>query len=426
MVGIQWGDEGKGKIVDLLTPNVDVVVRFQGGANAGHTLVIDGKKTVLHLIPSGVLHENVKCVVGNGVVLDPEACLAEIATLKASGFLRDDSALVISDRAHLVLSYHKEIDLLREAQLNEGQKIGTTGRGIGPAYEDKVLRRGIRCAELKDEAKLKELLTNIVPEKNAYITKVLNGGPIDLDSLILKYTEIARKLKPYIADTSRLLNHWIREGKSILFEGAQGTELDIDAGTYPFVTSSNTSAAMAAIGSGVGPKHLSKVLGVVKAYCTRVGNGPFMTELDDHVAKHLQSEGKEFGATTGRPRRCGWLDLVALKYAVDINGVDMLALTKLDVLAGLETLKLCVAYRYKGKDIDYVPAPASDLEEIEPVYMEMPGWKENLASIKNVAEFSKAVKDYVETIERYTEVPIAIISTGPDRNSTLLRDFKMT
>jgi adenylosuccinate synthase len=422
IVGVQWGDEGKGKIVDLLTPNADMVVRFQGGANAGHTLVIDGKKTVLHLIPSGILHEGVVCVVGNGVVIDPETCLEEIKMLKGKGVLKEDSAIRISERAHVVLSYHKEIDRLREGNLGKDHKIGTTGRGIGPTYEDKVARIGIRCAELINENALTKALQRILPEKNRYITKVLGGDPLDEKSLIKKYVTLGKQLKPYVTNTQQLLQSYIKDGKNILFEGAQGTSLDIDSGTYPFVTSSNTIAPNAATGSGVGPGQLEKILGITKAYCTRVGNGPFMTELDDDVGDRLREQGREMGATTGRPRRCGWIDLVSLKYSVAVNGITHLVLTKLDVLSGLGKLKLCIEYDLRGEAIDYVPTLVEDLEAVKPVYTEVNGWAADLSEIKKFQDLPLETKEYVKFIEDYLGVPVALVSTGPERKAYIMRE----
>lgn len=420
IVGIQWGDEGKGKLTDLLSSGADVVVRFQGGANAGHTLVLGGNKTVLHLIPSGVLHPNVKCVLGNGVVLDPEVCLDEISALKSHGLLKDDSQLMISERAQVVFSYHKQIDSLREEGLSDFQKIGTTGRGIGPAYEDKARRIGIRCAELIDEKLLGDCLKKILPEKSQYLSCALNGKQIDVEPYIVKYAELGRKLKPYVANTQRFLSDSIKSKKSILFEGAQGAALDIDHGTYPFVTSSNTVAANASTGSGVGPKELHHILGVSKAYCTRVGGGPFMTELNDATGEFLRKTGGEFGATTGRPRRCGWLDLVCLKYTVEINGVTELALTKLDVLSELPTIKLCTAYNYKGKNIDHVPSLVSALEEVKPVYKEMKGWGSDVRGIRELADLPQAARDYIKFIEDFLNVPVAMISTGPERDENIV------
>lgn len=422
VIGIQWGDEGKGKIVDLLTPRVDIVTRFQGGANAGHTLVIGGEKTILHLIPSGVLHRHVKCVIGNGVVLDPEVCLDEIATLKSHGLLKDDSQLIISERAHVVFLYHKLIDKLREEKLAEGRKIGTTGRGIGPAYEDKSSRTGIRCAELVREDILRDRLGRTVSQKNEYISRVLGGEPLDEEAIIEKYVALGKRLGPYVANTQRLMNKWIKEGKNILFEGAQGSALDIDHGTFPFVTSSNTVAAEASIGTGVGPRALDHILGVAKAYCTRVGGGPFMTELTDATGDYLRKKGGEFGATTGRPRRCGWIDLVYLKYTTGVNDVTALALTKLDVLSGLDNIKLCTGYDYKGSTIDYVPSLAEDLEYVKPKYKEVKGWKGELDNAREWKDIPGRARDYIKFIEDYLEVPVALVSTGPERDANIIRE----
>lgn len=417
VVGAQWGDEGKGKIVDLLTPNAEVVVRFQGGANAGHTLVIDGKKTILHLVPSGILHENVTCVIGNGVVLDPEVCLEEIKTLKDAGVLKNESRLKISERAQVVMPYHKELDKLKESRLDKDHKIGTTGRGIGPAYEDKVSRLGIRCGELVNEDILKERVGRILPRKNEYITKLLNGKSLSEEEIIGKYVELGRQLRPFVTNTQGFLRDCINQKKKILFEGAQGALLDIDYGTYPFVTSSNTIAGNAATGCGVGPRVIDKVLGISKVYCTRVGGGPFMTELKDETGDHLRNRGGEYGATTGRPRRCGWIDLVGLKYSAEINGITHLALTKLDVFSGIEKIRLCTEYELNGGRINYVPAFAEQLERVIPVYIDMPGWKEDVASIKSYDYLPKNAKNFVQFIEDFLNVPVTIVSTGPERNA---------
>jgi len=419
IVGIQWGDEGKGKIVDLLTPTADVVVRFQGGANAGHTLVIGDEKKVLHLIPSGILHKDVLCVIGNGVVIDPEKCLEEISTLKKSGYLQDDNQLKISDRAHVVLSYHKDIDRLREEKSDVKSKIGTTKRGIGPAYEDKIGRRGIRVAELIHPKALRERLDLILPLKNEYITKVLQAPPIDPMEMEECYSALGEVLKPYVTNTTDLLSEKIKAGKNILFEGAQGTALDVDHGTYPYVTSSNTISSCAASGSGVGPTNIDHVLGIAKAYCTRVGSGPFMTELFDDVSKHLANKGGEFGSTTGRPRRCGWIDLVYLKYSIRVNGVTSLALTKLDVMSGLETVKLCTGYRLEGKEINTVPCTSAELERIEPIYTEMPGWKEDVKGAREMEKLPEKTRGYIKFVEDFVEVPVSLVSTGPDREDCI-------
>lgn len=419
VVGIQWGDEGKGKIVDLLTPRADVVVRFQGGANAGHTLVIGNRKTVLHLVPSGVLHKNVKCIIGNGAVIDPETLIEEITQLKSGGYLKDDSQLLISNRAHVVFSYHKIIDELREGKLDKERQIGTTKRGIGPAYEDKAARTGIRAGEIVDQSVLKTRLENIVPEKSRYITEMLGGRPLKLQEITEKYSVLGQKLKPYICDTSLVLNKCINENKSVLFEGAQGSALDVDHGTYPFVTSSNTVAANAATGSGVGPNRLGHILGIAKAYCTRVGSGPFMTELFDETAGHLQKKGGEFGATTGRPRRCGWLDLVYLKYTCAINGVTSLCITKLDVLSGLKTIRAAISYKINGTEAQDIPFMTEDLSHIVPVYKEFPGWDGELAGVKKLSALPKEAQNYIKYIENYLGVRVSLISTGPERDSNI-------
>lgn len=421
IVGIQWGDEGKGKIVDLLTPEFDAVVRFQGGANAGHTIVIGGRKTVLHLVPSGVLHKGVDCVIASGVVLDPVACLDEIGMLKKEGFLGDTSKLSISDRAHVIFSYHKTIDALREKALDGAHQIGTTGRGIGPAYEDKVSRCGIRCAELIDKNILRDRLKATLPQKNEYVTKILGGKAAGIDELVSEYATYGERLRPYVKDTGRLINSWIAAGRKIMFEGAQGTALDVDHGTYPFVTSSNTVAPNAATGSGVPPSVLNDILGVAKAYCTRVGGGPFMTELKNSVGEHLRARGGEFGSTTGRARRCGWLDLAYLKYSAELNGVTRLALTKLDVLTGMDGLKLCVGYNLRGEKIDYVPPLAEDLEMLRPEYMELAGWAKSLGGVKKMEGLPKAAREYIEFIEGFLKIPVALVSTGSERESYIRR-----
>ncbi len=420
IVGIQWGDEGKGKIVDLLTPKADAVVRFQGGANAGHTLVIDSKKTVLHLVPSGILHDGVKCVIGNGLVVDPEVLLEEIDLLQKGGHLKDPSQLMISERAHVVFSYHKEIDGLREGSRDEAQKIGTTKRGIGPAYEDKVTRQGIRMAELIREDILAERLRRVVQTKNEYITKIFGAEPIEIDAVIKKYTDFGQKLKPYVVQSDRLLDEWMKDGKKVLFEGAQGSLLDVDYGTFPFVTSSNTIASNAASGSGVGPGKLDNVLGITKVYCTRVGSGPFMSELDDEVGERLRKEGGEFGATTGRPRRCGWLDLVSVKENVRVNGVNKLALTKLDVLTGLDTIKVCTKYRLGDEEIDYLPALTEDLERVKPIYTELPGWSDDVRGAQTIESLPEEARGYISYIESFLQVPVVLISTGPEREANII------
>lgn len=403
IVGAQWGDEGKGKIVDLLTPSADYVVRYQGGANAGHTLVIDGEKTVLHLIPSGILHPRVKCAIGNGVVVDPKACLDEIKFLRKRGYFKDPGQLIISDRAHVVMPYHMEIDALREKGLGEA-KIGTTGRGIGPAYEDKVARTGIRMCELVDEKLFRARLNAVLPHKNLYIERVLGGNGLDLDAVYKEYAAYGRELRQYLGDVSVILDGALRSKKRILFEGAQGTALDVDYGTYPYVTSSSTVAAGAAIGAGVAPTVIGEVVGVVKAYTTRVGSGPFPTELTDEIGSKLRERGGEYGATTGRPRRCGWLDLALVKDAARINGITGIALTKLDVLTGLDKINICVGYEKNGR----------------PIYEEVPGWNEPLNNANSFDELPLRAKDYINKIGKSLNLPFYIISTGEERKASIV------
>lgn len=425
VVGVQWGDEGKGKIVDLLSSRCGAVVRFHGGANAGHTLVVGDTTTVLHLIPSGILHKGVKCIIGNGVVFDPETCLEEIQSLKTMGFLKDASQLIISDRAHVVFSYHKEIDRLREEKRSGDNKIGTTGRGIGPVYEDKAARTGIRCGELVNEEILKKRLGAVIPEKSVYIEKVLGGKPIDGKSLVHKYIEIGKKLRPYVKNVQVVLADLMDKNTNVLFEGAQGSLLDIDHGTYPFVTSSTTLAANAAIGGGLCQRRIDKVLGVCKAYCTRVGNGPFMTELKEETGLFLRTRGGEFGSTTGRPRRTGWLDLVGLKYTAMLNGVDLLAITKLDVLTGLDEIRVCTSYELDGEKVDYLPAIHEDLERIRPIYEKVKGWTEEITGLKKIEQLPVEARRYIEMVEDFAGVPVCMISTGKkrDENITLTKLF---
>ncbi len=416
IVGTQWGDEGKGKIVDVFTEFADVVVRFQGGNNAGHTLVVNGEKTILHLIPSGVLSPKVVCVIGNGVVLDPEVCLQEIEKIKAKGFLKKEGSLLISETAHVIFPYHKRIDRLRED--NKGsEKIGTTGRGIGPTYEDKMARMGIRMCELIDADLLRRRLESILPEKNLYIEKNLNGQPFSFDEIYEPYYRYGEQLKQYVTNTPLFLREKIKKKKNILFEGAQGTSLDVDHGTYPYVTSSNTVSGNACSGGGVGPTDIDAVIGVSKAYTTRVGSGPFPTELHDATGGHLQKEGAEFGSTTGRPRRCGWLDLVVLRHAARVNGLTGLVLTKLDILSGLKEIKVCTAYRYGGKVLKEFPGSIEVLEECEPIYETLRGWEEPLTGIKKIAKLPVPAQKYLKRIEKGAGLPIIMVSLGASREA---------
>jgi len=418
VIGTQWGDEGKGKIVDLLTDQASAVVRFQGGHNAGHTLVIDGVKTVLHLIPSGVLREHVRCLIGNGVVLCPQALLKEIEQLEATGIPARER-IVISESCPLILPYHVALDQARE--LARGNKaIGTTGRGIGPCYEDKAARRGIRLGELMDAEHFAGRLGEVLEYHNFMLAHYFKAKPLDYQLILDQALQQAEQMRDMVGDVTGILHDYMQRGESIMFEGAQGALLDIDHGTYPYVTSSTTTAGGAASGSGVGPRDLDYILGIVKAYTTRVGSGPFPTELDDEIGDHMGQRGHEFGATTGRKRRCGWLDLVALKRAFKINSVTGLCITKLDVLDGLETLKLAVAYRYRGEEVTTPPAGADNFAACEPIYMEMPGWQQSTFGLKSWDDLPPAAIDYLRKIEAYCGVPVDIVSTGPDRDETIV------
>ena len=420
VIGAQWGDEGKGKVVDLLTDRAHAVVRFQGGHNAGHTLVIDGKQTVLHLIPSGILRSNTRCLIGNGVVLSPGALLEEVEMLEKSGVPVMDR-LGISESCPLILPYHVALDHAREAA--RGKKaIGTTGRGIGPCYEDKVSRRGIRFGEMLDTEHFKERLREVMEYHNFALVNYFKAEAVDYDKVLDEALAQAERLRPLAEDVTGTLHRMRREGKHVMFEGAQGALLDIDHGTYPYVTSSNTTAGGACTGTGVGPREIDYVLGIVKAYTTRVGAGPLPTELHegDGDGDHLGTKGHEFGATTGRKRRCGWLDTVALRRSLDINSVTGMCITKLDVLDGLDTLKICVAYKLDGQEVDTPPVGADRFEMCEPVLIEMPGWKESTVGAKSIDDLPKNARDYLRKIEELCEAPIDIISTGPDRAETIV------
>jgi adenylosuccinate synthase len=419
VVGTQWGDEGKGKVVDLMTAKADMVVRFQGGNNAGHTLVVEGRKFVFHLIPSGILYEGKKCLIGNGVVVDPQVLLMEIENLGKAGIAVDPKRLSLSDRAHIIMPYHRAIDLAREAAKGS-DKIGTTGRGIGPCYEDKVARIGVRAIDLIDPEVLEEKVRANLNEKNFYLTKFLNAEPLELAPIMEQYLDMAKTLRPFIKDVSLELEGVLKTGGKILFEGAQGTHLDIDHGTYPFVTSSNPVAANASIGTGIGPNQLHHILGIVKAYTTRVGAGPFLTELEDETGNYIQEKGGEFGATTGRRRRCGWLDLVVVRDSARLNGLDSLAITKLDVLTGLERLKVCVGYTIDGEAVSTRPASMKRLGSCKPVYQEIPGWQEEISKVRSVEQLPKNARDYIRIIEEKTGIPVSIISVGPGREETIV------
>ncbi len=418
ILGSQWGDEGKGKIVDMLMEKATVAVRFQGGNNAGHTLVIDGKKTVLRLIPSGILHPHVQCLLGSGVVVSPQALLDEIKELEASG-VSVRSNLRVSSTCPLILPYHIALDKAREAARGEAA-IGTTGRGIGPAYEDKVARRAIRFGDLFNEQRLRHRLQQVLEYHNFVLTEYHRLEPVAFDTLFADLLRVATELKPLCADVSQLLWEHKQQGKAILFEGAQGTLLDVDHGTYPYVTSSNTVAGAAASGSGFGLCQFDDVLGITKAYVTRVGAGPFPTELHDDAGALLAKRGNEFGSVTGRPRRCGWLDMVALKRAIQLNGLTSLCITKLDVLDTLAEIKICTGYRLAGQLLQHMPIDADDLAACEPVYQTFPGWQQTTAGLQHFADLPEAAQAYLLTIEKLAGVPIDMVSTGPDRKDTMV------
>jgi adenylosuccinate synthase len=418
IIGTQWGDEGKGKIVDLLAEHADLVVRFQGGNNAGHTMVVGGEQTISHLVPSGILQGKV-CAIGNGLVVDPAVLLKEMDYLTERGVDCGPEKLVVSERAQVIMPYHQQIDLGRE-KMKGKDKIGTTGRGIGPSYEDKATRSGIRMADLIDPETFQEKLSAILPEKNFYIEKFLGEPPVDQKAIVESYSKFARRLAPHITNVSVMLSEAIKAGQQVLFEGAQGTHLDIDHGTYPFVTSSNTVSGYACCGAGVGPKAISDVVGIVKAYTTRVGAGPFTTELFDDIGDYIQEKGAEFGATTGRRRRCGWLDTLVLNNAVRLNGLTGLAITKLDVLGGLEEIKICFAYRYKGQRMDAFPANLKVLESCEPIYETLPGWEEDVSHLRRYGDLPTNVRRYLKRIEELTGVPVQIVSVGPGREQTIV------
>ena len=419
-VGAQWGDEGKGKIVDWLAPRADLVARFQGGNNAGHTLVVDGEKTVLHIVPSGILHPRSINLIGPGVVIDPGALLTEIAALRDRKILNDPSRLRVSGRAHVILPWHLALDRARESSASEDKKIGTTGRGIGPAYEDKAARRGVRMADLLHPEELADKLRGFAEWKNFELVKYYKTEPIDVEGLIKTAVEWGRELEPYIDHTGRILDRTLREGKSVLFEGAQGTFLDIDHGTYPFVTSSNCVAGAVCTGSGIGPTKIDRVLGITKAYTTRVGAGPFPSELNDEIGERLRKAGSEFGATTGRPRRCGWLDVVMLRESVCVNGITDLAINKLDILSGFGEIQIATAYRIDGKLTHDFPMTLTEVSRAEPVYESMPGWDEDITGARQIEDLPDNARRYIERIESLVEVQASFISVGPGRDETIM------
>ena len=418
IVGAQWGDEGKGKVVDIYTEYADDVVRYQGGNNAGHTLVVGNEKTVLHLIPSGILHEGKRCIIGNGVVLDPKVFLEEIDKLKKKGYLKDDRQLVVDGNIHIIMPYHKAIDIAREKSSGE-RKIGTTGRGIGPTYEDKIGRRGIRLLDLIKPQTFARKLKEVLPEKNFILEKLLGEAPLSEEAILAEYGEYAKVLEKYLGRASVILNQSINEGKHLLFEGAQGSLLDVDHGTYPYVTSSSTLAGGACTGTGVGPRFINEVIGISKAYCTRVGEGPFPTELLDEMGERLRQAGQEFGATTGRPRRTGWFDAVALREAVRTNGMTGLAITKMDILNDLDTIKLCTAYSYRGELIEEFPMDLDVLKECKPVYEEVEGWKSDITAARTFEELPEKARAYVAKLEQITGCPVVLVSVGPRRDQTI-------
>ncbi|SDL08387.1 Adenylosuccinate synthetase [Maridesulfovibrio ferrireducens] len=421
IVGTQWGDEGKGKIVDMLAQEAGAIVRFQGGNNAGHTLVVAGEQCILHLIPSGVLHPGKKCLIGNGVVLDPEVFLKEIDGLNAKGIDVSPERMMISKKTQIIMSYHRMMDNCRESVKSDESKIGTTGRGIGPCYEDKMNRIGIRAADLADPELLRAKIVEALIEKNVLFEKLFNVEALDPEKVYQDILPVAERIKPFLGDVSSVIQDVNKAGGMVLFEGAQGIHLDIDHGTYPFVTSSNTVAGNAAAGAGCGPRCLERIIGILKAYTTRVGSGPFATELLDETGETLQANGHEFGATTGRKRRCGWLDLVIIRETARLCDLTEFALTKLDVLSGLKELKICVSYEYRGEKISYPPQEQNGMAFVKPVYESMPGWEEDITGARTYDELPEAAKNYIARIEELSGVKVGIVSVGPDRAQTIVR-----
>ncbi|MDQ7032199.1 MAG: adenylosuccinate synthase [Desulfonauticus sp.] len=422
VIGAQWGDEGKGKIVDILTEQVDFIVRFQGGNNAGHTLVVNGKKFIFHLIPSGILHAKRVCFIGNGVVLDPEVLCKEIDTLAKENIIIDQNRLKISKKTHVIMPYHRLLDRCREQHKSGQDKIGTTGRGIGPCYEDKMARVGIRAGDFQDLNFLKQKIEKALIEKNILFQHLYKQKPLRADEILEQIKPYVQRLLPYLTDISEELENARKQNKTVLFEGAQGTHLDIDHGTYPFVTSSNTVASSAPTGTGTSCRELTRIIAIVKAYTTRVGSGPFPTEEQGEIGEYLQTNGAEFGATTGRKRRCGWLDTVILRDSVRLNGPTEIALTKLDVLSGLKEIKICTAYKYKGKTIYYPPQEENSLTQVTPIYQTLPGWEKDISKIKQFSQLPSATQNYIKAIEQILGIPVKIISVGPDRTQTIFRD----
>lgn len=418
IVGAQWGDEGKGKVIDYLANEADVVVRGQGGNNAGHTVVVGDKKYALHLIPSGILNDNTLNVIGNGVVFDPQGFLKEVEGLRDKGIATD--SIFVSDRAHVVFAYHREIDRLAE-EARGVDMIGTTKKGIGPSYMDKVERSGIRVCDFVDEEIFEPIFRKQIAAKNKIITQIYGGEAMDVEALVKEYSAYAKQIKPFVADTSLIVYNALKEGKKVLLEGAQGTLLDLDYGTYPYVTSSHPTAGGFTIGSGIGPNQIGEVVGITKAYTTRVGKGPFVTELDNEVGDRIRIAGHEFGTTTGRPRRCGWLDTVIVKYSARVNGMTCIALMLLDVLTGFETVKICTGYKYGDEVIENFPASLNVLSKCKPIYEELPGWHEDLSQCSTFESLPDNAKAYVTRIEELTGIPVKIISVGPKRNQTIIR-----
>ena len=419
IIGAQWGDEGKGRVVDALADRVDLVVRYQGGANAGHTVIAGGEKHVFHLLPSGMLYPGKTCVIGGGVVVDPAQLLTELKDLQARG--RDRARLVVARTAHVVMPYHKTLDVLAERERSSCQKIGTTSRGIGPCYVDKFNRTGIRMEDLLDPSVLREKLAFNLETKNLLLTRIYGEKPLALDEILDQALAWGQELAPFLGDGFLEVNRALDEGRGVLFEGAQGTLLDVDFGTYPYVTSSSPTSGGACTGTGVGPTRIDRVIGVAKAYCTRVGEGPFPTELLDDLGQHLRDQGGEYGATTGRPRRCGWLDLVALRYAVTVNGLGGLAVTKLDVLTGIDPLKVAVAYRLEGRELHHFPSDPAVLRQVEPVYRELKGWTEPLEGCRTPEELPRAARDYLKFLEDHCGAPALLVGVGPAREATILQ-----
>jgi len=419
VVGTQWGDEGKGKIVDILTERASYVVRFQGGNNAGHTLLVGDAKYILHLIPSGILHPDKICLVGNGVIIDPEVIISEIEKLRHRGVKVTPDNLIISEKAHLIMPYHKAVDQAREEARGK-EKIGTTGRGIGPCYEDKAARVGLRAVDFRDMDLFRAKVSAVLKEKNFILTRYFQMEPLNEEDIIRDYTGYAEFLKPFLGNVALTLDNAVKKGENILFEGAQGTHLDLDHGTYPYVTSSNPVAGSVTAGAGLGPKKIDRVMGLVKAYTTRVGEGPFPTELKDDIGSHMLQVGAEYGSTTGRPRRCGWLDMVVLEESVRLNSLESLALTKLDVLTGLDEIKICLSYKLDGRTIRHIPASLAEFERCEPVYETLPGWSEPISEARRLADLPRATQRYVARISELAGTPLGIVSVGPDREQTIM------